>query len=168
MDILLKHLNFVLFKKLFKIVNINKKCKNFVALSSNLPQVLSCTEEGMRLGVRGFMFWQILPSISLYACFSEGFGLYVFIYIYMHNKFITSWTSLLNILLINIADKFIVLGTLNTETSENISHISVTHKVLKSCRNKMATWAYDVCDVHEASLLYIKTCWQSSFIYVYV
>ena len=56
MDILLKHLNFVLFKKLFKIVNINKKCKNFVALSSNLPQVLSCTEEGMRLGVRGFMF----------------------------------------------------------------------------------------------------------------
>ena len=41
----------------------------------------------------------------------------------------------------------------------------MTHKVLKSCRSKMATWAHDVCDVHGASSLYIKICWQSSFIY---
>ena len=32
----------------------------------------------------------------------------------------------------------------------------MTHKVLKSCRSKMATLAHDVCDVHGASLLYIK------------
>ena len=37
----------------------------------------------------------------------------------------------------------------------------MTHKVLKSCRSKMATLAYDVSDVHGASSLYIKTCWQS-------
>ena len=27
----------------------------------------------------------------------------------------------------------------------------------------MATLAHDVCDVHRASLLYIKTCWQSLY-----
>ena len=32
----------------------------------------------------------------------------------------------------------------------------MTHKVLKSCRSKMATLAHDVCDVHGASTLYIK------------
>ena len=32
----------------------------------------------------------------------------------------------------------------------------------------MAIWPHDVYDVHEASSLYKKTCWQSSFIYVYV
>ena len=38
-----------------------------------------------------------------------------------------------------------------------------THKVLKSCRSKMATLAHDACDVHGASLLYIKTCWQGLY-----
>ena len=33
--------------------------------------------------------------------------------------------------------------------------------MLKSCRSKIATLAHDVCDVHRASSLYIKTCWQS-------
>ena len=47
-----------------------------------------------------------------------------------------------------------------------ILYISVTHKVLKSCRSKMSTLAHDVCDVHGASSLYMKTCWQSSLIYV--
>ena len=37
----------------------------------------------------------------------------------------------------------------------------MTHKVLKSCRSKMATLERDVCDVHGASSLHIKTCWQS-------
>ena len=36
--------------------------------------------------------------------------------------------------------------------------MSVTHKVPKSCRNKMATLAHDVSDVHGAFSLYIKTC----------
>ena len=39
--------------------------------------------------------------------------------------------------------------------------ISVTHKVLKSCRSKMVALAHDVCDVHGAFSSYIKTCWQS-------
>ena len=39
----------------------------------------------------------------------------------------------------------------------------MTHKVLKSGRSKMATLALDVCDVHRASSLYIKTCWQSLY-----
>ena len=38
-----------------------------------------------------------------------------------------------------------------------------THKVLKSCRSKMATLAHDACDVHGASLLYVKTCWQGLY-----
>ena len=33
--------------------------------------------------------------------------------------------------------------------------------MIKSSRSKMATLAYDVCYVHGASSLYIKTCWQS-------
>ena len=39
----------------------------------------------------------------------------------------------------------------------------MTHKVLKSCRNKMVTLAQDVCDVHGASLLYIKNCCQGLY-----
>ena len=39
--------------------------------------MLSCTEEGMCVGVGGFMFWQILLSISLYVWFLEGFDMYV-------------------------------------------------------------------------------------------
>ena len=38
--------------------------------------------------------------------------------------------------------------------------MSATLKVLKSCKSKMATLAHDVCDAHEASSFYIKTCWQ--------
>ena len=41
--------------------------------------------------------------------------------------------------------------------------MSVTHKVLKSCRNKMDTLEHDVCDVHGASSWYIKTFWQSLY-----
>ena len=33
--------------------------------------------------------------------------------------------------------------------------------MLKSCRIKVATLEHDVCDVHGASSLCIKTCWQS-------
>ena len=39
----------------------------------------------------------------------------------------------------------------------------MTHKVLKSCRSKMATLAHDVCDMHGAFSLYMKTCWQSLY-----
>ena len=38
-----------------------------------------------------------------------------------------------------------------------------THKVLKSCRSKMATLAHDAGDVHRASSLYIKPCWQGLY-----
>ena len=46
--------------------------------------MLSCTEEGMWVGVGGFMFWQILPSISLYVWFLEGFHLYIYVYVYVY------------------------------------------------------------------------------------
>ena len=39
----------------------------------------------------------------------------------------------------------------------------VTHKVLKTCRSKIATLANDVCDAHEAFSYYTKTCWQSLY-----
>ena len=42
-------------------------------------------------------------------------------------------------------------------------YISVTHKVPKSCINKVATLAHDVFDVHGAFSLYIKTWWQSLY-----
>ena len=44
--------------------------------------MLSCTEERMCVGVRGFMFSQTLPSISLNIWFLEGFDLYI-LYIYI-------------------------------------------------------------------------------------
>ena len=47
--------------------------------------------------------------------------------------------------------------------TQYITYISVTHKVFKSCRSKMATLVHDVCDVHRAFSLYIKTCWQSLY-----
>ena len=40
-----------------------------------------------------------------------------------------------------------------TDKQKYIPYISVTYKVLKSCRSKMATWAHDVYDLHEASSL---------------
>ena len=46
-------------------------------------------------------------------------------------------------------------------------YMSTTDKMLKTSWSKMHI-TYDVCDVHWASSYYIKTCWQSSFIYVYV
>ena len=47
--------------------------------------MLNCTEEGMCVGVGGFMFWQILPSISLDVWFLVGFDLYIiFTYIYIY------------------------------------------------------------------------------------
>ena len=55
-----------------------------------------------------------------------------------------------------------------TEKRKYIAYISVTSKVLKSSRSKMATLAQDVCHVHGASSLYIKSCWQIFFIYVCV
>ena len=78
--------------------------------------MLSCTEEGMCVGVGGFMFWQILPSIFdfwkvvtyiyIYRVIikvKKIFFLKTFrrkssicIYIYIYNKFITSWTSMFN------------------------------------------------------------------------
>ena len=42
-------------------------------------------------------------------------------------------------------------------------YIYVTHKVLKSCRSKMATLEHDVCDVHGTSSLYIKSYLQSLY-----
>ena len=54
-------------------------------------------------------------------------------------------------------DKFIVVQTLNRQ-KKIYTIISVTHKVLKSCRSMVATLAHDVCDVHVASYLYVKTC----------
>ena len=46
-------------------------------------------------------------------------------------------------------------------------YISVTQKVLKSCRSKMATLAHDVCDVHGASSLYVKKFFHI-YIYIYI
>ena len=109
------------------------------------------------------MFWQILPSI-----------------LFMFD--ITSWTSILNKTVLK--DTEILLPSLGlikhihdminllyyghwTDKQKYIPFISVTHKKLKSCRNKMATWAQEVYDVHEASSLYKKTCWWSSYICIY-
>ena len=48
--------------------------------------MLSCTEEEMCVGVGSFMFWQILPSISHYVWFLEGF--YVIKFSFFVNKLI--------------------------------------------------------------------------------
>ena len=88
-----------------------------------------------------------------------------FIYIYMHiyNKFITSneilfWEILLPSLdLIKYVHDVINLLKYKhwTDKWNYTPYISVTHKALKSCRSKMATLAHDVSDVHGASVLYI-------------
>ena len=50
----------------------------------------------------------------------------------------------------------------------------MTHKVLKSCRSTIATWAHDVYDVHEASSLYKKPVGEFFYIciciiyYIYI
>ena len=51
-----------------------------------------------------------------------------------------------------------------TEKRKYIPYISVTHKVLKSCKSKMATLAHDVCDVHGASSLYKKPVGEVVFL----
>ena len=94
---------------------------------------------------------------------------------------ITSWTSMFNetvskdteTLLLSfslIKHIHVMINWLHyghwADKRKCMPYISVTRKVLKSCRSKMATWAHDVYDVHEAYLLYEKTCQQSSFIYV--
>ena len=133
------------------------------------------------------MFWQILPSILLYVWFLEGFDLlkiyipyvYICIYLYIpHNEFITSWTSMFNetvskdteILLPSLGLIKYIHGMIHllycrhwTDKRKYIPYISVTHKVLKSCRSKMATLAHDVYDMHGAFSLYIKTCCQSLY-----
>ena len=120
--------------------------------------MLSCTEEGMCGRLGDFIFWEILPSISLYVWFLEGFDhiwyiLHIYTTIFFRQKQVCS-------MMFNERNYCIT----NTEqTSENIYHIYLTHKVLKSCRNKMTTLAHDVCDVHGGSSLYIKTCWQSLY-----
>ena len=125
------------------------------------------------------MFWQILPSISLYVWFLEGFDLYI----YIKNKFTTSWTSMFDVqweilfweillpplaLIKHVHDVINLLYYKHwTEKWKCIPYIYVTHK---SCRSKMATLEHDVCDVHGASsslyvmcTLYIKTYWQGFY-----
>ena len=117
--------------------------------------MLSCTEEGMRVGVGDFvwilnvfyypfhvyiyfmkLFWEtLLPSLGLIKHVHDV------IYVSYHKHWIDKW--------------------------KYIPYIYVTHKVFKSCKSKMATSAHDVCDVQKASSLYIKTCWQS-LLYMYM
>ena len=111
-------------------------------------------------------------------------NLYIYIYIHIYiykfinkyNKFITSWPSMFN----ETVSRNILpsLGLIKHDVIKllyykywidkwkyiYIPYISVTKKVLKSWRGKMATWALDVLDVHGASSLYIETYWQSLFI----
>ena len=94
--------------------------------------------------------------------------IYTYIYIYCRNWEILFWEILLPSLgLINhIYDVINFLYYKHwTDKWKYTPYISVTHKVLKSCRSKMATLEHDVCDVHGhgASSLYIKTCWQSLY-----
>ena len=50
--------------------------------------MLSCTEEGKFVGVGGFMFWQILPSISFYVWFLEGLYTHTQQIYYAKNKYV--------------------------------------------------------------------------------
>ena len=52
-----------------------------------------------------------------------------------------------------------VVQILNREVEIYTRYICDT-QVLKSCRSNMATLGHDVCNVHGASSLYKKTCWQ--------
>ena len=145
----------------------------------------------MSVGVGNFIFWQILPFISFYVSFLEG-SLYIYIYIYIYiytereryKTFITSWKVCLmmfnerysfEILLPSLGLIKHVHDVINllyyehwTDKWKYIPYISETRKVLKSCRSKMATWTHDVCDVHGASSLCMKTCWQSSFCTIHI
>ena len=120
----------------------------------------------MCVGVGNFIYWQILPFISLDVWFSEGFdSIYIYIYIYIYT------TNLLchkQLCLMMFNERYcIVYYAINLLYYKHwigkwkyITHISVTRKVLKSCRIKIVTLAHDV---HGASSLYIKPCWQSLY-----
>ena len=122
------------------------------------------------------MFWQILPSISLCFIFRRFWPIcyiykYIYIYIqqiyYVMNKYV--WCLMRDTLLRDTSSSLIkhvhdVISLLYykhwTDKWKYIPYMSVTQKVLKSCRSKMATLEHNVCDVHGASSLYIKTCWK--------
>ena len=111
------------------------------------------------------------------------YNIYMYVCMYMY-KFITSCTSKYVVCLMRLFWEIILpsLGLIKhvhdvinllyyehwTDKWIYIPYISVTHKVLKSCRSKMTTLANDVCDVLGASSLQIKTCWQNPFIHTYV
>ena len=95
------------------------------------------------------MFCKYFASISV----ASSVLLYIFMYI--HNEFITSWTIMFNeavlkgteILLPSLGLTKHIHDMINllyykhwTDKQKYIPYISVAHKVLKSCRSKMATW----------------------------
>ena len=129
-------------------------------------------------------------TLSLYVWFLEGFDilhtyiLYVYIiythYIYIiidlsHHEQVCLMRLFQEIPLVLFGLIKLVHNVINLlyykhsrEKWKYIPYISVPHKVLKSFRSKMATSTHDICNEHGASSTYKKTCWQSSFIYVYV
>ena len=97
-----------------------------------------------------------------------------------YNKFIMSWTTILNdtvskdkeILLPSLGLIRNIHGMINlwyeghwTDKWKYIPYITVRHKVLNSWRGKMVTWGHDAYDVREASSFYKKTCWYKKFAY---
>ena len=113
------------------------------------------------------MFWQILPSIVLYVWFLQGFDLCTINLLRRMRLFEEILLPSLGL----IKHFYYVINLLYYEhwtvKRKYISYIAVTLKVIKSCKIKMTILAHDVCDVHGASLLYIKTCWQK-FLYIYI
>ena len=100
-----------------------------------------------------------------------------------YNTFITSWTRMSNetvskdteILLPSLGVIKHIQYMINlwyyghwTGKGKYIPYISVTHKVLRSCRSKMVTSAHEVYDVQKTSSLYKETCRYSYFIYMYI
>ena len=127
-------------KNVLRLLTYNKKRKNRVYPNLLIfPKCLVVLRKEC-VGVGSFMFWKILPSISLCLVFRRIWPIHDMINLLYYGQ----WT----------------------DKRKYIPYISVTHKVLKSCGSKMATWAH-VCDVHGASSLYKKTCRWSSFIYMY-
>ena len=109
------------------------------------------------------MFWQILPSIVLYVWFLQGFDLCTINLLRRMRLFEEILLPSLGL----IKHFYYVINLLYYEhwtvKRKYISYIAVTLKVIKSSKRKMTTLAHDVCDVHGASSLYIKTCWQKFF-----
>ena len=120
----------------------------------------------------GFIFWQTLPSISLYVWLYIYiyiyiniyniyiiyiYIIYIYIYIYIHT------TNIWEILLLSLDLIKHVHEVINllyskhwTDKWKYIPYISVTHQVLKPCRSKISTLEHDVYDAHGASSLYKK------------